>query len=212
VLALAGALVAGAALAAARPGGDAAAELPGTSSVPPEVRAAVPLVRSAGCGWPVQGSGVVVARNGVPRLVTNAHVVAGEEAVSVDGVRAPVLAVSRGRDVAVLAPPPGVVPLETGPAPERGAAVRVLGHPGGRFDATEGRVVASSRRSGPGGAADVLLLDVPVRGGSSGGAVLDVSDRVVGIVVARDPASGGAVAYPVDAAVDLGTATTLERC
>lgn len=166
------------------------------------LRAAVPVIDVEACGSTRQGSGVVVERNGVARLLTDAHVVDGASSVSADGAQVSVLGAVLGRDAAVVAPPGRVDALPTGPLPEPGAPVVVAAHPGGSYAERRGTVVAHTRRAARGSAADVALLDVPVEGGSSGGAVLDERGRVVAIVAARDPRSGGAVAYPVDDVLD----------
>lgn len=162
------------------------------------LRSAVPVIDVEACGSTRQGTGVVVERNGVARLLTDAHVVDGATRVSADGAPVAVLGAVLGRDAAVVAAPGPVAALPTGPLPPPGGAVVVAAHPAGRYAERRGTVVAHTRRAARGGAADVALLDVQVEGGSSGGAVLDGDGRVVAIVAARDPRSGGAVAYPVD--------------
>jgi len=42
----------------------------------------------------------------------------------------------------------------------------------------------------------VFLVDVPANSGISGGLVVDTEGRAVGLVAARDPETGNAVAYP----------------
>lgn len=167
--------------------------------------AGVLRVASEGCGARRTASATLVAAPDGPRLVTNAHVVAGDATVELatpDGaVRSvEVLGVMAERDLALLDVPadleeaPVLVP---GAAVSQGDPVEVAGHPDGRARRSAGRVVATELRSSHGGTSEVIVTDVPVRGGSSGGAVLAADGRVVGIVAARDPRDGGAVAYPV---------------
>ncbi len=63
----------------------------------------------------------------------------------------------------------------------------------------EGAAVADvQRRAGWGSASEVLLVGARAHGGHSGGAVLDTSGRVVGLIAARDPGTGRVVAYRID--------------
>lgn len=181
----------------------------------PEVgrlRSAVPVIDVEACDSTRQGTGVVVEHNGVARLLTDAHVVDGATSVSADGAQVTVLGAVIGRDAAVVAAPDPLDALPTGPLPAPGEAVVVAAHPAGRYVERRGTVVAHTRRAARGGAADVALLDVAVEGGSSGGAVLDDDGRVVAIVAARDPRSGGAVAYPVDDVLDGRLAPGAPSC
>jgi S1-C subfamily serine protease len=189
----------------------AAATLERSTAVPAEVAevaaAAVLRIEATGCGELVQGSATAVEVAGRTVLLTNAHVVRGSGTVAVvlpDGGTRPaqVLGVVPGRDAAVLrlegsTYPEGLDPAPIGGAVPVGSLLSVAGHPQGSVRVGRGQLTAIEPRSGFGGTSDVLLVDVQVEGGSSGGAVFDDGGRAVGLVAARDPRTGGAVAYPI---------------
>lgn len=177
---------------------------------------AVVEVEAGGCGKVRQASATAVRRGDGVELLTNAHVVVGAGTATLrlpDGstAAATVRGAVPGRDAAVLElADPGDLdlldPLALGPEPVEGQAVTVAGHPDGAAALGSGRVVSVERRAAYGGSSDVLVVDVPVRGGSSGGAVLDAEGRVVGLVAARDARRGDAVAYPIDEVLGRGLA------
>ena len=157
----------------------------------------VVLVRGAACGLELSGTGFAVA----PDLVlTNAHVVAGEQhttVVTVDGSRrdATVVVFDGRHDVAVLrvdGPPLPVLGL--GPT-TLGTVASVLGHPnGGHLRATPARVVrridtprtdiyrsGTIRTSIVGLAAHLIV-------GDSGAPVVGADGLVQAMVFAVDPA------------------------
>ncbi|MBS1836963.1 MAG: trypsin-like peptidase domain-containing protein [Actinobacteria bacterium] len=176
--------------------------------VAPEVQESlqrsVLLVHSSGCGSERQATATVLDEGGRSIGLTNQHVVAGSVDVSVEGLEDPVgvLGTVDGRDAARLdgdeLAAGGARALATGPRPLLGAQVVVAGYPGGRFRAVTGHVRAIEARQGYGGSSDVLIVDVEAVPGVSGGVVLDVQGRAVGLVVARDPSSSDVVAYPLD--------------
>lgn len=133
------------------------------------------------------GTGFVVEDRNL--VVTNAHVVRGVENVMVRTLEGAVLASvevlfqDASVDVAVLR----VVgldleplPLAEGPAPEIGTPVVAVGHPRGyEFTVSNGIVSAlrSLERDGP----VLIQTTAPISPGSSGGPLLDVRGRVLGV-------------------------------
>jgi S1-C subfamily serine protease len=178
-----------------------------TASVPPPNRGilAVPAVRAAfpsvvkvvgtACGLGIEGSGWVAAPD---LVVTNAHVVAGEQDTTVqthDGTQSfgtELVDFDVHDDVAVLRVP-GLdersLPLAPGAPP--GRAVAILGYPlDGPFDAEPGRVgqtetAATDNAYGNGPVLrSVLELRGLVRPGNSGGPLVDAQGDVLGTVFA----------------------------
>jgi uncharacterized membrane protein required for colicin V production len=173
------------------------------------VRASRSVVRVTGiaCGLGVEGSGWV-ARRGL--VVTNAHVVAGVSRPRVDtdggeAFGASVVAFDVENDLAVLRVPglgARALPLA---APDRGAAVALVGYPrNGPLARTPGRL---------GGTAAVISRDAYGRGpvqrqvttirgavepGSSGGPGIDGQGRVRTTVFARRPRETGGYGIPAD--------------
>ncbi len=134
------------------------------------------------------GSGVVIGEN---RILTNAHNLHGDE-VSVtfaDGrsAKATVLGVDADGDLAVLeAPTAGIAALEPGTeAPGIGAPVVALGNPNGRGPRVTFGFVSGVGRSfrGPRGrrVAGAVEHTAPLMPGSSGGPIVDLDGRLVGI-------------------------------
>jgi S1-C subfamily serine protease len=163
----------------------------------PDVQAAgasVVRVRGTACGLGIEGSGWVA---GPEIVVTNAHVVAGQDDTTVataDGAEydVEVLAYQPRNDVAILrAPGLDAPPLSLAKNPKRGTVGAVIGYPGGgsltlrpaRLGQT-GRVTSQdSYGRGP-----VQRLMTPfrgdVRGGNSGGPVVNRAGRVLATVFA----------------------------
>jgi len=177
------------------------AGLPGALPVPasvdtPAVKSTAQLVvkvSSVGCGGIVTGSGFPVG-NGY--LVTNAHVVSGTAShviTRVDGttMRADVIFFDPERDVAVLYvpgfKPPGVT---FGPA-QRGTEAAVIGYPGGGQETIVAAVVDGSV-SAQGRdiynqnlvTRQIYVIQAHVRPGNSGGPIIDLQGRVLGMVFA----------------------------
>jgi S1-C subfamily serine protease len=177
---------------------------PDVAPPPPRV-ARTPAVRSAShsvvrvdgtaCGLAIEGSGWVAAPD---LVVTNAHVIAGEQDTSVQlGGRPPDLAAHAvafdpTRDVAVLAVAAlGLPSLALVPEPASGTSGAILGYPeDGRFDVEPGRIgrtqtVLTDNAYGQGPVARLLTpLRGRVRPGNSGGAMVDSSGRVLTTVFA----------------------------
>ncbi len=164
-------------------------------------------VIATGCGQQRSASATVIGGDdGTPMLLTNAHVVRGAGTVDVlhdDGTTsaATVVGSISGRDAAVLRIEPADATTGSPAAAEPAAVgdqVVVHGYPGGERVELDATVRGAEPRSGYGGTATVLLIDVEADPGLSGGTVTDAeTGEVVALVAARDPDSGHVVAYPV---------------
>ncbi len=178
----------------------------------PEIRAAggsVVKVLGTACGLGVQGSGWV-AGNGI--VVTNAHVVAGQDDTTVQvqgtGPRhdADAIWFDPKNDLAVLRASgvQGVaaLPLDVGARPGRSAAV--LGFPeNGPYDVQPGRLgqtqtVISQDAYGRGPVnRRITSLRGLVRSGNSGGPMVDGAGRVVTTIFAAARGSGSGTGFGV---------------
>jgi S1-C subfamily serine protease len=190
----------------------------------PGVRAAAPsVVRILGtaCGLGVEGSGWVAAPG---LVVTNAHVVAGEEDTVVQAPGDPVgsrdatlVHLDVGDDVAVLRVPDLPAPaLTLADEPASGTAGAILGYPlNGPFDAEAGRIGATRTviSEDAYGRGPVRRAVTPLRGrvrsGNSGGPVVDARGRVLATVFAATT-SGDRGGYGVPNAV-VGEALAAAR-
>jgi S1-C subfamily serine protease len=165
-------------------------------NVDARVRASIVKVSGHACHEIQEGSGWV-ARPGV--VVTNAHVVAGEQATTVEDAAgndlpATVIAFDPKRDVAILSVADLTAPAlgtTTGGAHEVGA---VYGHPGGgALTASPARVgeeiiavgtdiyrTGRSRRH-------VYVLASSLAPGDSGGPLVDTRGKEIGVAFAIDP-------------------------
>lgn len=148
--------------------------------------------RAPSCAKAIEGTGFVV---GPERLLTNAHVVAGTNRVTVeqDGKTLPATVVSydSNLDVAVLAVPGLTRPALTWadqPA-ERGQDVVAAGYPlDGPFTLTPGRISDRIQLRGPNiydsqtVTREVYTIRGAIRSGNSGGPLLSTDGRVLGVV------------------------------
>lgn len=170
-------------------------------------RSVVTVAAVAVDGSTTLGSGFFVSADG--RLLTSAHVVERAAALTVtgpDGARheASRVAVDAAVDVAELAIDGRSVPLPlAAAAPGAGAEVYVLGNPGGESpsSAAAGRVTALHARARTEAGRiypDLVATDASSTPGTSGGAVVDVLGRVVGLVALGDPRSLDTLAIPVE--------------
>jgi S1-C subfamily serine protease len=158
------------------------------------------------CGKVLEGSGFVLKEH---HVMTNAHVVAGSNKVQVDAsgnlFDATVVSYDPRVDIAILDVPN--LPsgsLEFAPAEARsGTSAVVLGYPGGgNFTATPARIREAIKLSGPDiyhdpqqVTRDVYTIFANVEQGNSGGPLIDLSGRVLGVVfgAAVDDANTGFV-------------------
>ncbi|MGO1584024.1 MAG: S1C family serine protease [Actinomycetaceae bacterium] len=167
---------------------------------------AVSVVSGPGEG---AGSGVVIDEEG--HVLTNAHVVAGAEQVTLtlaDGrmFEAEVVGADESSDLAVLAitdPPDDLSPATLGSDADLavGAPVLAVGNPLGlQSTATTGivsaldRPVSTSDATGSGAVVtSAIQIDAAINPGNSGGPLFDSSGRVVGInsSIATMPGTGG---------------------
>jgi len=177
----------------------------------PGVRAAsrsVVRVIGTACGLEIEGSGWV-ADPGV--VVTNAHVVAGEQDTSVQvegrepGLSAYAIAFDPTDDVAILRVPGLSLPsLRLAADPLAGSAGAILGYPeDGPFDALPGRIGTTQQivTDNAYGRGPVSRLLTPLRGlvrpGNSGGPVVSADGRVLTTVFASTTSGGPAGGYGV---------------
>lgn len=150
--------------------------------------------RAVACGRDQEGTGFVAGPN---LVVTNAHVVAGSERVTVragDGrLQAGVVAFDPQRDLAVLSVPDlNAAALPLGPELERGDQGAVAGYPlAGPYRVDAVRVRAVLQASGDdiygnaGVHRQVYSLRAQIHPGNSGGPLMTTDGRVAGVVFAR---------------------------
>jgi S1-C subfamily serine protease len=174
--------------------------LPSPLPIPPsvdtaEVRSAagvVVKVTGVGCGGLVTGSGFPIG-NGY--VVTSAHVVSGTSThhlVTPDGsqINATVVYFDPERDVALLFAPDYTATLSFAPA-SRGTEAAVIGYPGGGAESVspavvdgvieaQGYDIYSANRV----MRQIYVIQGTVRPGNSGGPLVDLKGRVLGIVFA----------------------------
>ncbi len=192
------------------PSPDVAAPEPRIARDPGVRAAATSVVRVLGtaCGLAIEGSGWVAEPD---IIVTNAHVVAGEQepAVEAEGhppaLPAQVLAFDPTHDLAVLRVPELDRPtLSLASEPASGTAGAILGFPeNGPYDVQPGRIgrtqtVITQNAYGQGPVARLLT---PVRGlvrpGNSGGPLVDMQGRVLTTIFAGTVGGGTAGGYGV---------------
>jgi serine protease Do len=172
-----------------------------------EVRGQVgPSVVGLGRGWG-RGSGVVIAEG---RVLTNAHVLRGEEVAVARGgdvVHGRVAGVDADLDVAVIAADTaGAPPVRWEPdvAVAAGLPVFALADPGGRGLRVSFGVVTATGRSfrGPRGRriGGSIEHSAPLPRGSSGGPLVDAAGRLLGVNTVRME-GGLLLALPADAAL-----------
>ncbi|HSR93413.1 MAG TPA: MarP family serine protease [Solirubrobacterales bacterium] len=194
----------------AGPTGPVATPDPSIAADPDVRRASRSVVRVLGtaCGLGVEGSGWVAA----PGLViTNAHVVAGEDdttVTTIDGASLDATPVryDPANDLALLRIDAPVPPLEIAPDPQRGSAGAVLGYPeNGPYAVAPARIgdtntVVSEDSYGNGPIQrSIAFLRGSVRSGNSGGPLVDSRGRVMATVFAATTSGPlGGFAVPND--------------
>jgi S1-C subfamily serine protease len=180
---------------------------PPPKSLPPDVRRHVQVAerstfkiygQAPSCGRGIEGSGFVISRH---HIMTNAHVVAGTNQVSVkipgqnQELPATVVLYDPERDVAVLdVPDLKANKLQFTPSPAKtGDSAVVLGYPeDGPLNAQPARVrtratVSGADIYGHGGVRrEVYSIRALVRSGNSGGPLLADDGTVLGVVFATD--------------------------
>ena len=168
------------------------------------------------------GSGIVYKADGT--IVTNAHVVAGVQDITValaDGQQVPakVRGADEVSDLAVIQANRTGLPAATfqKPLPQVGELAVVMGSPLG-FEATvTSGIISGLHRQIPGSAStgaplvDLIQTDAAISPGNSGGAVLGAQGEVVGMSVAYIPPTAGAVAlgFAIPAATVVDVADQL---
>jgi S1-C subfamily serine protease len=191
------------------------------ASDPDVERAASSVVRVLGtaCGLGIEGSGWV-ARPGL--VVTNAHVVAGENDTTVTtqsgaSLNAVPVHYDPHNDLALLRIEANVPPLPIAPDPQRGQSGAVLGYPeNGPYSVAPARLGDTSRvisedayGRGP-IERSIAFLRGSVRSGNSGGPFVDSRGRVIGTVFAATTSGPpGGFAIP-DAVVSAALAAPTE--
>ena len=171
------------------------------------VRPSVTKIRGVapGCQKVLEGTGFVVSPN---RVMSNAHVVAGSETVTVESdgqtYDAKVISYDPDADISIL-DVPGLpsAPLPFAEAPAKsGTDALVLGYPGGgEFQVTPARVRETIELKGPDiyksktVDRDVYTIRGTVRQGNSGGPMINREGQVLGVVfgAAVDDAETGFV-------------------
>ncbi len=156
-------------------------------------------IATGACGSLVLGSGFVVD----DQLLTNAHLVGEANTIKadqpIDPVLVPVVALDRGSDLAAAVAPPAVSLVFAGGPAAIGDGVVLAGHAdGGAIEVRDGRIANRVPGAAYGFDSDVLLIEGATRGGYSGGPVLDLSGRVVGMLSGFDQSTGLTVAVPAD--------------
>lgn len=205
---------------------DVAAPDPGAISpeVVEELRPSIIHVMgsSNSCSRRLMGSGFVTEPDYV---ITNAHVVAGTDAVRLDTVlgvkEAEVVYFNPDVDIAVLhSPGLGLDPLPWAKDPvATGDSAVVMGHPrSGPFEASPARVADRITISGSDIYADgridreAYTVRSSIREGNSGGPLLDTEGRVVGVVfgASRDESDIGFALTADEVRGHIGDATRLD--
>ena len=160
------------------------------------------------------GSGFIINSDGI--ILTNAHVVAGANEVTVKltdkrEYRAKVIGMDKDTDVAVLKINAKNLPTVKIGDPSKvkvGEWVLAIGSPFGFDNSVTAGVVSARARSLPGdGYVPFLQTDVPVNPGNSGGPLFDLAGDVIGINSQIYTGTGGymgiSFAIPINVAMNV---------
>ncbi len=172
-----------------------AATVAGNPAINAAARETVKVV-SAGCGGLIEGSGFPVAPD---VILTNAHVVAGghDTQVLVPGAGGPLAATvvffDPERDLALLhVPGLGLTPLSFSGTVQRGTGGAVIGYPGGGPErivpaAVDAVLNAQGANIYSQGTVNrqIYVIEANVQPGNSGGPLLNLKGRVLGVVYAK---------------------------
>ena len=173
-------------------------------------------VSGLGCDDLLRGSGFVVGDHSY----TNRHLVEGGESVKFDQliepIVVPVTGMGSGLDVAV-APAVDAVALEFAQSNAAvGETVFVSGHAGGgETEVVRGTVHLYSEGDTWGVGGNAMLIDAITEPGFSGGPVLDLEGKVVGMLQGYEPTLELTLAIPVEDLRSwsaLGQDATTDRC
>jgi serine protease Do len=148
------------------------------------------------------GSGVIVGSEGL--IVTNHHVVAGADEIDVvlsdrRSFRAKLVASDERSDLAFLRIDDGgrlpAIQLADSDAIEVGDLVLAVGNPFGIGQTVTSGIISATARTAPQLDSEVSFLqtDAAVNPGNSGGALVDVDGRLIGINTAIFSRSGGSI-------------------
>jgi len=161
-----------------------------------------------------QGSGFIVSSDGI--ILTNAHVVADAETVTVKltdrrEFKAKVIGVDKISDVAVLKIDAKNLPAVTIGEPSRarvGEWVVAIGAPFGFENSVTAGIISAKSRSLPSdGYVPFLQTDVAINPGNSGGPLFNLNGEVIGINSQIYSQSGGyqglSFAIPIDVAMKV---------
>ena len=175
------------------------------------------------CQKVLEGSGFVIAPN---RVMSNAHVVAGSESVTVETegktYDATVVSYDPNADISILDVPdlpstPLQFDMQEAPT---GTDAVVMGYPGGgEFTATPGRIREIIQLNGPDiyhtttVTREVYTIRGTVRQGNSGGPLIDKDGRVLGVVfgAAVDDADTGFVLTSNEVAKQMAKVGNTQR-
>ena len=189
----------------------------GTPSIPDLIARVTPSVVAILRADGGQGSGVIWDASGV--LITNNHVIEGVRTVTVafaDGSRTEgtVRAADPRTDLAVVKVNRSGLPAATfrTDLPRVGETAIAIGDPLGFQGSASAGIISGLGRTIPGSAStssaliDLIQTDAPISPGNSGGALVGIDGRLIGINVAYIPPESGAVsvgfAIPAPTVVD----------